>query len=49
MWIYYAALPTGSALMLIRYVLRLIGLVGVSGADVARPRHHGGHDLLGID
>ena len=49
MWIYYAALPTGSALMLIRYVVRLAGLVGASGTDVVRPRHHGGHDLLGTD
>jgi len=49
MWIYYAALPTGSALMLIRYVVRLIGLVRASATDVVRPRHHGGHDLLGTD
>ena len=26
MWIYYAALPAGGALMLIRYVIRLVGL-----------------------
>ena len=49
MWIYYAALPTGSALMLIRYVVRLIGLVRASATDVVRPRHHGSHDLLGTD
>ncbi len=49
MWIYYAALPTGSALMLIRYVVRLSGLVRASATDVVRPRHHGGHDLLGTD
>jgi C4-dicarboxylate transporter DctQ subunit len=24
MWIYYAALPTGGALMLVRYVIRLV-------------------------
>src|SRR5215475_7013854 len=26
MWIYYAALPTGGVLMLMRYVIRLVGL-----------------------
>jgi C4-dicarboxylate transporter DctQ subunit len=49
MWIYYAALPTGSALMLVRYVVRLIGLVSSSGTDVIRPRHQGGHGLLDVD
>jgi C4-dicarboxylate transporter DctQ subunit len=46
MWLYYAALPVGSALMLIRYVIRLIGLVRSSAADVVRARHHGSYDLL---
>ena len=30
MWIYYAALPAGGLLMLIRYVIRLVGLVTAS-------------------
>ena len=30
MWIYYAALPAGGLLMLVRYVIRLVGLVAAS-------------------
>ena len=29
MWIYYAALPAGGLLMLIRYVIRLVGMVAM--------------------
>src|SRR5262245_46913307 len=38
MWIYYAALPTGGVLMLIRYVIRLVALVtsATSGAVLSR-------------
>jgi C4-dicarboxylate transporter DctQ subunit len=47
MWIYYAALPAGGLLMLIRYVIRLVGIVAGRGAGpVRRP---GGHELPGID
>ena len=49
MWIYYAALPTGGLLMLIRYVIRLIGLVAKSGRSAMPPRRAGGHELPGID
>src|SRR5467141_1102028 len=42
MWIYYAALPTGALLMLIRYVIRLIGLVARSGRSVMHPLRAGG-------
>jgi C4-dicarboxylate transporter DctQ subunit len=49
MWLYYASLPAGSALMLIRYVVRLIRLVGSSAENVVRAHHHGSHDLLGTD
>jgi C4-dicarboxylate transporter DctQ subunit len=49
MWIYYAALPTGSALMLIRYGVRMVGLVRASETDVVRPHHQGGHGLLDVD
>jgi C4-dicarboxylate transporter, DctQ subunit len=48
MWIYYAALPTGGLLMLIRYLIRLVGLVGNSGRG-AMPRRPGGHELPGLD
>ncbi|MGZ3360515.1 MAG: TRAP transporter small permease [Xanthobacteraceae bacterium] len=47
MWIYYAALPVGGLLMLIRYVIRLAGMVTGQGAmPASRP---GGHELPGID
>jgi C4-dicarboxylate transporter, DctQ subunit len=48
MWIYYLALPTGSALMSIRYVIRLIGVAGSSSHNLmsARP---GGHELPGVN
>jgi C4-dicarboxylate transporter DctQ subunit len=46
MWIYYAALPAGGLLMLIRYVIRLVGLVATSDASALQPGHH---ELPGID
>jgi TRAP-type C4-dicarboxylate transport system permease small subunit len=49
MWIYYAALPTGGLLMLIRYVVRLIGLVATSGRSAMPAHRPGGHELPGID
>jgi C4-dicarboxylate transporter DctQ subunit len=48
MWLYYAALPTGGLLMLIRYVIRLVGLVAASDAG-APQSHPGSHELPGID
>jgi len=49
MWIYYAALPTGGLLMLVRYAIKLVGLVAVSGGSAMSPRRPGGHELPGID
>lgn len=48
MWIYYAALPTGGLLMLIRYVIRLVRLVATSGRSAMLPRHPGGHELQAL-
>jgi C4-dicarboxylate transporter, DctQ subunit len=48
MWIYYAALPAGGLLMLIRYVIRLAGLLAASDAS-ASPGHPGRHELPGLD
>ena len=48
MWLYYAALPTGGLLMLIRYVIRLVGLIAASDAGAVQP-HPGSHELPGID
>jgi C4-dicarboxylate transporter, DctQ subunit len=47
MWIYYAALPTGGLLMLVRYVIRLVGLI--AAPDGSAPRRPGGHELPDID
>jgi len=47
MWIYYAALPAGGLLMLIRYVIRLVGMV--TGRGTMPVRRPGGHELPGID
>jgi C4-dicarboxylate transporter, DctQ subunit len=49
MWIYYAALPTGSALMLIRYIIRLTGLVIAPNQYALGRRHPGGHELSSVD
>jgi C4-dicarboxylate transporter, DctQ subunit len=49
MWIYYAALPTGGLLMLVRYAIRLVGLVAASDRNAMSPRRPGGHELPGID
>lgn len=49
MWIYYAALPTGGFLMLMRYVIRLVGLVVGPDANATSPRRPGGHELPNID
>ena len=49
MWIYYAALPAGGLLMLIRYVIRLVGLVATSDRSAMARRRPGGHELPGID
>jgi C4-dicarboxylate transporter DctQ subunit len=48
MYLYYAALPTGGLLMLIRYAIRLVGLVAApeNGKPLRRP---GGHELPRIE
>jgi C4-dicarboxylate transporter DctQ subunit len=47
MWIYYAALPVGGALMLLRYVIRLCRVVTSDAAAMsARP---GAHELTGLE
>jgi C4-dicarboxylate transporter, DctQ subunit len=43
MWIYYAALPAGGFLMLLRYIHRLIALLGRGAAPSTQP---GGHEML---
>lgn len=48
MRLYYAALPTGGLLMLMRYVIRLVGLV--TAPENGLPlRRSGGHELPHID
>lgn len=50
MWIYYAALPAGGALMSIRYAVRLIGLAAFpSLLPALAPHHPGGHERPEID
>ena len=45
MWIYYAALPAGGGLMLLRYVIRLVGLVATSNWRSLIPQHAAAHEL----
>jgi C4-dicarboxylate transporter DctQ subunit len=48
MWIYYAALPAGGLVMLIRYLVRLLQLL--AGSDLAAlSSGPGGHELPGVD
>jgi C4-dicarboxylate transporter DctQ subunit len=49
MWIYYAALPAGGLLMLVRYVIRLVGFATNSDRSAMAPRRPGSHELPGID
>src|SRR5262249_14874908 len=49
MWIYYAALPTGGGLMLIRYGIRLIAIARSSARNPMPSPHPGGHELPGVD
>ncbi|MEN3287427.1 MAG: C4-dicarboxylate transporter, DctQ subunit [Bradyrhizobium sp.] len=48
MHLYYAALPTGGILMLVRYAIRLARLVAAPGTP-ATSRRPGGHELLHPD
>jgi len=49
MWIYYAALPAGGALMAVRYAARLVGLVAARDPSLMLPRHVGGHERPDLD
>jgi TRAP-type C4-dicarboxylate transport system permease small subunit len=49
MWIYYAALPAGGLLMLIRYVIRLVWLLAASDASAVQSGRPGGHEMPGLD
>lgn len=48
MWIYYAALPVGGVLMLLRYTIRLAGLAATSRWRAMVPLRPGAHELHGI-
>ena len=49
MWLYYAALPAGGVLMLLRYVMRLAMLVASPDWRAMLSRHPGGHELPSLD
>lgn len=49
MWLYYAALPAGGLLMLLRYIIRLVVLVTSPGWSAVLPQHPGSHELPQID
>ena len=49
MWIYYAALPAGGALMSVRYAIRLVGLAAFPDRMPAPAHHVGGHERPDID
>lgn len=45
MWIYYAALPTGGALMFVRYVMRLVRFLFFYDADTMAVGHSISHEM----
>lgn len=49
MWLYYATLPAGGGLMLIRYAIRLTGMI--TGSDEHSSRRHGpgDHELASLE
>jgi C4-dicarboxylate transporter, DctQ subunit len=49
MWLYYLALPTGGALMSIRYVIRLVEIARRPSDDPMPSPQHGAHELPGFD
>lgn len=49
MWLYYAALPVGGVLMLLRYIIRLATLVVSPGWSAVLSQHPGSHELSQID
>jgi C4-dicarboxylate transporter, DctQ subunit len=48
MWVYYAALPAGGVLMLLRYTIRLVGLAATSRWQAILPQRPGAHELPAI-
>jgi C4-dicarboxylate transporter DctQ subunit len=49
MWIYYAALIAGAALMSIRYAIRLVGIATSRDPSLLLPRHVGSHERPELD
>ena len=49
MWVYYAALPGGGALMTIRYAVRLVAIVVYPDRYLAAAAQPGGHERPDID
>ncbi len=47
MWLYYLSLPVGSALMLLRYGIRLVRLVLFYEPTLVALGHAPGHELAG--
>ncbi len=45
MWIYYAALPTGGALMFVRYIMRLVRFLFFYDADTMAVGHSISHEM----
>jgi C4-dicarboxylate transporter, DctQ subunit len=45
MWIYYAALPAGGVLMLVRYLIRLAGLLAPRRWSAMLPQHPGAREF----
>jgi C4-dicarboxylate transporter DctQ subunit len=45
MWIYFAALPTGCVLMLVRYIIRLVGLLSTRRWRALLAQGLGAHEL----
>jgi len=48
MWIYFAALPTGCALMLVRYTIRLVGLLSARRWRALLAQGPGAHELPSV-
>ncbi len=48
MWVYYAALPAGGVLMLLRYAIRLADLLATSRWQAMLRRRPGAHELPGL-
>jgi len=49
MWLYYAALPAGGVLMLLRYVIRLVTLTASPDWRAMLSQHPGSHELPRIE